>query len=293
MRNGICVLISTQAMENSIFNNLSLTAKITEIKLLFNTQILEDKILIIVEGVFDKVYGFLFNNEKVFIKPNNTCGGLKNFLDELNKEYKDFLIIIKDADFDHLNKVSYEQYNNLFLTDTHDIETMMLSDPNIEQRLSEKFLSRKEEGFIQECMEQLEFLSYLKWYNVKNHLKLIVKQIKIGNVYDGYHPVSLDDCRKELYKNDKNFKLCPDIIDKVQAFIALNKTDDKWNLTNGHDLCKALNIYFNKHGNTKESVSDYLSHGYAMADFEKTKLYSSIRKWEDMHQINILKNNFE
>lgn len=290
MKNGICVLTFMQTTENSVRSACSLDAKINEIRLLFNTPKLEGRILVIVEGLTDKVYKNLFDNSKVVFKKNGSCDGLISFIDKLNVDFQGLYIVIKDADFDHLNNISYTQYDNVFLTDTHDIETMMLSVRTIEQKLAVEFLDEIDEGFIQKCMKHLEPLSYLKWYNISKHLNLVVKEIQIGTIYDGCNQVSLTDCEYELYKDKKNRDRCACVVKEVSEFIKTHKTEDKWNLVNGHDLCKALNIFFKNQGKSTGDVSKCLRMGYSLNDFKQTELYHSINKWENLYRKKILKD---
>lgn len=289
MKNGIYVLIFMQTENNSVKNNCSVDSKITKIRLLFNSPKLKEKILVIVEGITDKIYKYLFDCTKVELDYNNSCDGLIKFIDVLNKDYKDCFIVIKDADFDHLNHVTYNQYDNLFLTDTHDIETMMLSVKDIEKKLAAEFLPNDEEGFVLRCLNHLEPLSYLKWYNIAHHLNLIVKAIKVGNVYDGSNKISLKKCETELYKVKINEDRCPCVSEKVREFIKYNETEDKWNLVNGHDLCAALNIFFKDRGYSGGDVAMCLRMAYTTNDFQQTKLYCAIKDWETIHKKSILK----
>ena len=289
MNIGTCVLTFMETTENSISERCTLNSKITEIKLLFNTPKLKDKILVIVEGITDRVYRYLFDDTKVIFEKYGSCDGITNLIESLDADFKDSFIVIKDADFDHLDKISYPQYTNFFETDTHDIETMMLSVNTIEQKLSIEFLSEVRKGFIQTCMEHLEPLSYLKWFNMKNHLNLIVKEIKLGTVYDGLRKINLKDCENELYKDKKNQERCSCVADKVSEFMKKFNTDDKWNLVNGHDLCIALNIYFKNLGKSVSDIDKCLRMAYTMNDFKKTELYNSIKKWEVLHNKIIIR----
>lgn len=290
MRNGIYVLISMNTENNSVKEKCTEESKISEYRLLFNSPLLEKKVLVIVEGLTDKVYKFFFDDEKVLVRPNNSCDGLLKLIDELNKNYKNRFIVIKDADFDHLNSITYEQYENLFLTDSHDVETMMLSVSNVERKLLVEFLPSGESNFISECMKHLEPLSYLKWFNITNQLNLIVRGIKIGTVYCGDKHVSLENCKDELYKIPANQERCPCVLDDLKEFIKNNKTDDEWNLVNGHDLCTGLNVYIKKHGGSGGDISMYIRAAYTFEDFKKSKLYQDLRNWESIHGREIFLN---
>lgn len=285
-------VINNGCLENTVYNNYTAISKANEIRLLFGSSVLSNKTLVIIEGKTDKIYKFLLDENNVHIINNNTCDGLISLINILNKDYGDSIIVIKDADFDNLNHITYDEFDNIFLTDTHDVETMMLSTDEIEQKLSVEFMTGNERGFIQNCIKQLEALSYIKWYNILNHLNLVTRNVKIGNVYDGKNTVSLDDCETEIFKIEKNKQRCPNLVKEVQKFISTHYTKDIWNLVNGHDLCIALNIFFKKTGKSCGDISQCIRLGYTMKDFIQTNLYKKLTAWERIHKKNIINYNY-
>ena len=283
--------INNENINNTVYSNYTVNTKVNEIRLLFSSPKLHDKILVIIEGTTDKIYKYLLDDKKVYIKANNSCDGLISLITILNKDFSDLIIVLKDADFDNLNNVSYKEYGNIFLTDTHDIETMMLSSENVECKLSMEFLSGSERGFINNCITKLDALSYMKWFNMTNHINLITKDIKMGNLFDGNSKISLNDCESEMFKNPKNQERCPNLLNEVQSFMKTHKTQDKWNLVNGHDLCNALAIYFQKKGSKSGNVSQCIRMAYLMVDFNQTKLYRQLTQWEITHNREIMNRN--
>jgi len=114
------------------------------IKLLFNSDKLKNKSLLIIEGKSDfKIYRSLFDDKNVYLYKNGSCDGLIPLLEHLNLEYMDCCLAIKDADFDNLEGKKYPQLQNLFLTDFHDIEMMMIDD-DAENKICSEFLDKKE-----------------------------------------------------------------------------------------------------------------------------------------------------
>lgn len=283
--------INNENINNTVYSNYTVNAKVNEIRLLFASPKLHDRVLVIIEGKTDKIYKYLLDNKNVYIKTNNSCDGLISLITILNKDFRDLIIVLKDADFDNLNNVSYKEYGNIFLTDTHDMETMMLSSENVECKLSMEFLSGSERGFINNCITKLDALSYLKWFNMTNHINLITKDIKMGNLFDGNSKISLNDCESEVFKNPKNQERCPNLLKEVQSFMKTHKTQDKWNLVNGHDLCNALTIYFQKKGSKSGNVSQCIRMAYLMVDFKQTKLYRQLTQWEITHNREIMNRN--
>ncbi len=102
---------------------------VADIKLTLTHPKYKERILVIVEGIYDeKLYLKFFDNNDTGIKSTTGHRYYEHILEQLNDSYSSRFIILKDADFDHLNKKCYNKYPNLFLTDTHDIETMMIND---------------------------------------------------------------------------------------------------------------------------------------------------------------------
>ena len=283
--------INNECDSNTVYKKCTVNTRITEIRLLFASPKLSNKTLVLVEGITDKIYQYLLNKETVYIKQNGSCDGIINIVATLNQEYKESVIVIKDADFDNLNHITYAEYDNVFLTDSHDIETMMLSSESMERKLAMEFMAGDESGFVKKCISDLEILSYTKWYNITNHLSLITKGVKIGNIYQGEKGISLETCEAELYKIEQNKERCPCLAKEVQKFMDTHRTEDKWNLVNGHDLCNALSIYFNKKGKSCGNVSQCIRMGYTMQDFKKTQLYERLINWEKVHGKTILNSN--
>ena len=74
----------------------------------------------------------MLDKNAVRIYPDCNCEKHVLILDELNGIYGSRLLAIKDADFDRLEGQQYS-YSNLLLTDTHDMEGMIVADclPNL------------------------------------------------------------------------------------------------------------------------------------------------------------------
>ena len=86
-------------------------------------------VIIVVEGEDDeKALKKFFNMQAVEFLCTGNCLKVKNSMCivSTDEQLKDCVIGIKDADFDHINKISHN-IANLMLTDTHDMETMMLT----------------------------------------------------------------------------------------------------------------------------------------------------------------------
>ena len=87
----------------------------------------QDKVAIVIEGEDDiLVYGKLFDYKKSFLWPVGNCLNVTNIINEMSTQ-KDSIIGIKDSDFDNILNITYTN-TNLFCTDSHDAELLMIND---------------------------------------------------------------------------------------------------------------------------------------------------------------------
>ena len=263
---------------------------INTIRFLFNSPKTKGKTIVLIEGSTDKkVYSFLFNLEKVYLHVLGSCNSIEEILKNLNTKYKDEFFAIKDADFDWLNKKNYK-YSNLFITDTHDLETMMvLSIPEINKRLCCDFFEGKNKNIISKVIKDLKYLSLIKWFNSFYNFCLDVNCININLIYDGKKQVKAEQCIEKLYRKQSNEKKCPDILKKLRTFIKEKYQNEylfNLKLVNGHDLFIAIAIYIRnyiKKNINEEIVSQFCRAAYTLQYFRKTKMYRSIKKWAQLN----------
>lgn len=84
------------------------------------------------------------------------------------------VIGIRDADFLHLGSSQYSEIN-MFLTDYHDIELTMLSQNDVLSALIFEYTKIPQSEHLEfrnNILKSIEMISYLKWLNDKDNLKL-------------------------------------------------------------------------------------------------------------------------
>ena len=136
---------------------------VASVKALFENEMNAEKVVVIVEGQDDvMVYGSFMREDRACIYPDGNCQKHFRILSSLNPYYGDRLLAIKDADFDRVESKSY-CYDNLFLTDTHDLEGMILAGGLPELEGEDAVCCSMIE--MEEIYAELEGVSYLKWYN--------------------------------------------------------------------------------------------------------------------------------
>ncbi|UCJ14508.1 MAG: DUF4435 domain-containing protein [Phormidium sp. PBR-2020] len=217
-------------------------------------------------------------------------------LDRLSENYFQGAIAIVDADFDRIQNVNHNN-SNIFTTDTHDLETMILDSPALEKVLYEFGATKKIEEFSQKKDIRVAILESALLIGC---LRLISQTYKLNLTFQGI--------KFSRFTNDLTLVIEPEqliqtIKDKSQAFHLKNEylrqlleneksnCYDPWQVCCGHDIVEILSIGLNKAiGSEKKSdveplkIERSLRLAYEIRYFRRTQLYSSIRFWEREHQ---------
>lgn len=259
------------------------------INLTLHTPGISTKVLVIVEGDDDKkLYSKLFDRNNTEFKPTYGCENYEFVLEQLKSDSNKF-IILKDADFDHLNKKTYT-YPNLFLTDTHDLETMMVNE-TVMRNICIEYLEEEIPDFTQSICLHLKSLSYIKWYNNRHGLSIKFDALKISSVYN-CEEISISDWLKAIYNHPANSGVS--IINEIDVILYKqnNPTDNYLLLINGHDLCDCISKWLKKHNPSctnvnKNKISQHLRMNYNMNDFRQTKMYKDIHSWGQQYSYKL------
>ena len=211
-----------------------------------------------------------------------------------DEQLKDCVIGIKDADFDHINKISHN-IANLMLTDTHDMETMMLTS-KVCQCICWETIKEEYRNLSFDAMTSLKNLSYLRYYNDKMIFTggdsdkdgISFKKTKICNLIPNNQPVSVEDVLKHVKLAGNSGKASFPDLNTMNRFIQQNPIEDGelFLFTNGHDLVSAIrNILHSKAKKAKEyseiAIVALIRAYFGKEEFEKTKLYKSIDNWNN------------
>lgn len=270
-------------------------AKVTELKLLLSTDVNEKKTIVLVEGPDDKkLYSQFVSDEHVVLFPLGGCGNMPEviLMAKDDEFFNDRLIGIKDADFDHITAKNYG-FDNLFVTDTHDWETMVMTD-SCECKLSIEVLGRKEKNIFLRVMNDIANYSYIRLYNEVEICQqgldgISFRGLKISNLYDGNTTCSLSDCL-QIVRNHGNNNNLPHFPteQQIENFKLRYPDVDMLNLTCGHDVmhCVVCRFRFllNKPLSVGYSNLEALSRvSYSIEFFRATNLYKSVDSWSKTH----------
>ncbi len=266
--------------------HLSAIDKIDSIRLELRHPKAKNNIWILVEGIDDvKIFRKLIGAENTKIE--QVHGGieqLRKAVGVLSKESKQVLGI-RDADFLHLNNKT-ETIENLFLTDYHDIEMMMISTEHVILSLSNEFFTKEENVSIksEDILNSIKYLSYIRWFNYIHVCKFNFNGLSFDNFYDPANYI-LDKklCINKINERSSN-KTKTLNKEEIDSFIDDNLSVDLYQLCNGHDIINVLQIIINKisgEGVKIKEISRVIRAAYLLKDFKKTLLYQHLKGWEN------------
>ena len=289
--------MSQSSIQNSankpinIFNN---------IKMGLNHQ--QSKNYVCVEGSTDlNLFRNFINTSKFTIKPVN---GKKNLIDimdlvSLDPDFlslKDKIFGIADADFDHINNLFTSRFSkNIYITDFHDIEIMMIESQSLDSLICE-FASQDNininnnfvkltRNIIYDSINQVGLLRYI---NDINQFNLNFSTIKIQNyatlnVVNNIESISVDVDRliDELCNRSSSYSGNTTTIKQSLASFQ-SHSFNKLQLLSGHDFTQMLAFYFinstkfsNKSYN-QENIESMLRIGFHKAIFQPFTLFSHL-----------------
>lgn len=211
----------------------------------------------------------------------------------LEKSGEKGVLGIVDADYWHVNQISPKRYsNNLLTTDSHDIDTMILASQALEKMLNEYATEFKLQSLgkpIREILlESGAVIGYIRWASRKYNLNIDFKYLNFYKFVDTkYLNVNANRLYKELKTKPSNRNMNAAMVKKhINGLAKLNA--DVWNICQGHDLVDILTIglkeIFGNHAKDNldsDIVSKNLRLAYNLANFIDTKLYTSIKEWEE------------
>lgn len=244
---------------------------------------------LIAEGDTDaRVWKNLVDSTKCRVENASNKDNAVATLNILEKDNFAGVLAVVDADFDILEETVLLS-QNLLLTDTHDLETMLLKSPALEKVLREHGSTEKIERFAQDIrptlLESAKIIGYLRWASLKFNYCLKFEGLAFNKFVDD-RTLILDESK--LIQTVKNNSQKPGLDEQeIRANMDSLKTNtqDMWYICCGHDMISILSIALCKalgSCNYKEVepnvLEKYLRVAYESAHFRETKLYRSIQR---------------
>ena len=246
-------------------------AKVADVKSLFDTHVNEGKVVLVVEGADDReVYEKVTDASSVCIYVDCNCDKHIVILDALNGRYGNRLLAIKDADFDRLEGKQY-QYSNILLTDTHDMEGMIVEECLSELRGEDA--ERCKNINLIDVYSELEDISFLKWFSYTNHYGINFSGVTINLDITAYFNACVTNTANAVSVS----------LGDMYVFKVAHQSVSEKELCNGHDILERIYVRAKaaKVGNfAKKQFFRRLRSAYPKDKFVNTSLYNDIRKWE-------------
>jgi Protein of unknown function (DUF4435) len=246
---------------------------------------------LLVEGSSDKIFYERFV-DKLVCELEIATGKIRviNVLEILDKSNFSGVLGIVDADFDLLESLSHNS-PNLLLTDTHDLETMLINSPALDKVVrefgSEEKIAKFGTNVRTVLVEAGISIGYLRWISQCDRLDLTFNGIKYSK-FIKEQSLQIDEL--ELIKEVKNKSQMLSLDNKdILQRIAEQKSNnhDCWQVCCGHDLVEILSLGLRKAIGTMksseiepDSLERSLRLAYEEVYFRQTQLYSNIRQWE-------------
>jgi hypothetical protein len=216
---------------------------------------------------------------------------------------------IIDADFRRLDNETLTS-NNILMTDSHDLETMIIQSPAFEQVIEsyyvrdkyKKFLKKRQDHLRNIILQVAKPIALLKWVNQIDNYGLLFKpqketdkSLKYTEFIDKNHLTFKND--EELIKTVKNYTInkirphkltvsIPEILNKIREKENEGQ-HDLWQLCNGHDLTNIIAIALlkvigshNARAVGYTEIERSLILAYDSSYFKATNLFIAIINWE-------------
>jgi hypothetical protein len=218
--------------------------------------------------------------------------------------YSGFLAIV-DADFWHLEG-KLPPSPNVFITDTHDIETMIFSSPAFDKLLTEYIPIEKLDSLMRRyknvrfaILTVAQKMAYIRWINYKNSLG-----ISFYSDTEKSLPVNWEsaiDIEKFVVDLEKLINIVCTENMRIKLFVKteiVSCEDLKYDLLqfcNGHDVVYVTFLVVKRKGRNKEvdrlvpkDLEKALRLAYESTYFRNTGLYREILGWQERSGKRIL-----
>ncbi|MCD4800956.1 MAG: DUF4435 domain-containing protein [Methanococcoides sp.] len=250
--------------------------------------------VLIIEGSTDmRLYQRFVDDKRCKVIPANGKENAIKVIQILKRSKMEGVLTIVDADFWRVDGIRNKN-DNVLVTDTHDLETMLIASEALD-RLLEEFTSQYKVEALHMPIRQLLLytampLGLFRWLSSsgKDKLSLRFKDIDFDHFME-VQPLSINIKRliREVKVNSHGHSLNERAIRK-KLMKMLGEDHDPWQICSGHDVVEILafglrEIFGNLDAHhTNEGIIDRsLRLAYDITMFKKTDLYSSILNWEE------------
>lgn len=252
-------------------------------------------VFLIVEGHSDKlIYERLVNKQEVRVTSADGKNNAIKALSILEKEdnFRRVVAVI-DADFSRIEQ-QIPDSNNLFLTDEHDWEMMLIKSAAFDKLLKERGSEEKIKAFTEDIRETLlklgQEIGKLRWLSLRNKLDLKFEGLNFSKFIDKEKlSINIDELIISIKNHSQKLSLYEQQI-KQDLSVISDENHDPWQLCCGHDfigilaiaLCKVLGTW-NANDVKTEVLERELRLAYELSYFYQTQIYQLMVNWQSNH----------
>lgn len=263
--------------------------------------------ILILEGYTDsRVFKWFVHETECKVISVNGKDNAIEILKILEDDGVEGILTIMDADFWHLEGIEPGS-GNLLLTDTHDLETMILSSSEVMDKILSGFVASKKEKLLPRpiidlVLENTLPVGFLRWMTQSSAVTLKIKFRKLAfeHFIDKKNlNIDIDKLIEEVKANLKDGEIDEGAVKDIKAKISALKKEghDPWQVCSGHDIVKVLAIglrfvFGNKKSKnlTAEILEEFVRNTYNYSHFQLSHLYRSIVNWETSNpSFNVLR----
>ncbi len=254
--------------------------------------------LLVVEGDTDmRVYKRFVKENDCLLIPAHNKDNATGAIGILEKDNFEGALAIVDADYWRLEGVKPDS-PNLFLTDTHDLETMILSTAEVVEKLLSEFgstnrIERLRGSPMEMVLKATLPIGFLRWFSSPSHDNLRVKFRELLLFENLERFIDKGKLETNINKLIEAANTCSGDVEIDETSIkkkiksTIKAGHDSRQVCAGHDMVQVLTfglcfVFGNKKSKTltPEQVEGMLRMAYEYSHFCQTQLHKSIKNWE-------------
>ena len=276
------------AFNDSIRGHLSKDSLIAELKMQLAAPQNSCRAMILFEGEADiSVFDSLIDNQNCILF--ESYGGKLALTEIIEKVITDKRLIgIRDRDYE-----TAQSCQRIFFCDHCNLEMMIVSNDECFSALMFKLLCKKDD-FIKlrdEVLLSLRVLSITRKLSEQLHWAFNFQNISIDYLLSRNNPVCVEDLIYHLRTQGNG--ITDDQIKRISEELSIST--DLFNITNGHDFCKAILFELKKRytrSNIKkislQTFNIVLSLGFQEKHFKKTQLYRDLAAYQKKSNLSVV-----
>ncbi len=252
--------------------------------------------VVVVEGDTDaRAYGRFVDGERCRIVPAHGKSNAIAAVELLESTRHDGVLAVVDSDFWQLDGEESPS-ENVLVTDTHDLETMIIASDSLDAVLAEfgsaNKLSRMKEDVRHALLHAARPIGDIRWISgsTRDNLSLRFKNLSfdaVVEIRDGVPVTNIDTLIREVRLNSKTVRFSVrDMKARIRRLLDEDHRDS-WHVCRGHDMVHILAIalrraWGNRHARSisDDQVDRILRLSFGMIQFARTELHAAIREWE-------------